>query len=185
MAVLKKTKGITTKQRNSIVVICVFVLILIPCILWFSNLRMQEPGNTSYKGDSYTFYYPTGWSMNKSMMANIPGGTELFLQPPNPFPPKTPNVTIEVASDNPTNMSDMTDAFRVFKYAKSAALVDGVTAQKYTTTVDASEGVLHSTAYVFEVKGKIYLIALGYKQQSVDLQLESEFNQIITSFKAQ
>ncbi|HSX09073.1 MAG TPA: PsbP-related protein [Candidatus Saccharimonadales bacterium] len=185
MAVVKKTNGVSIKQRNIIIAVCVCVLLLIPAILWLSNFHSQEPGTTAYQGDSYSFSYPTGWSIRKSEISNIPGGTELFIQPPNAIPPKTPNVTIEVATDNPTNVSHMTDAFRIFNYEKEETIIGGVNAWKYTKVVSASEGVLHSTAYVFESKGKVYLIALGYKQQAPDPQLESEFNHIVNSVTTQ
>jgi len=116
-------------------------------------------------------------------MQNVKG-TAFFLAPLNSGPPKTPHVYVEVAPANPTSIKDMTDTYSIFKYTKTDAVVDGVSAQKYTTIVPSSEGVLHSIAYVFVAKGNIYLIQLGYKQQATDTQLENEFSQIVTTFSA-
>ncbi len=180
MAVVKnKTTNIASKLRL-VIVVCILILVAVPLTIGLLGYK-NKAGLTSYQGNSYTFYYPKGWTRSQSEMSDI-NGTEFFLQPPAAAPPKTPHVIIEVAPATLTAVSDITDPFTIFKYAKTNTVVNGVTAQKFTTIVPSSEGVLHSIAYIFEANGKIYLIALGYKQEATDTELENEFLQIVTDF---
>jgi len=177
-------KGTTAvKKMHITIVVCILLIFLIPFSIWLLNIKSKNFDLNSYHGTSYTFYYPKSWTITKSGMQIIKG-TAFYLAPPHSGPPKTPHVYIEVAPANPTSISDMTDAFIVFKYTKTTTMVDGVDAQRYSTIVPSSEGVLHSIAYIFVVKGNIYLIKLGYKQQATDSQLENEFVQIVTTFAA-
>lgn len=184
MAVAKKNDQKSVRRTNRIIIgVFVLILLLIPLILWFLGHNNKSSNLVSYSGNTYTFYYPKGWTTIESAMQNV-NGTAFLLQPPNPDPSKTPHVYVEIAPANTNSIRDMTDAFHVFKYTETNTVVDGVNAQKYFEIVPSSEGVLHSIAYVFIVKGNIYLIKLGYKQQEVDSQLESQFTQIVTTFSA-
>lgn len=181
MQIIKKSNQKKGKQTNRIIiVVCIIILLVIPLTLWLLN-----SGNSSnliaYKGDSYTFYYPKGWTLTKNQMQDL-NGTIFFLAPADSAPPKTPHVYVEVAQENDASINAMTQAFHVFNYKQTKVVVDGVQAQKYTEIVNSSEGTLHSTAYVFAVKGNLYLLELGYKQQAEDSQLEDEFTNIVTTF---
>ena len=176
----QKTIGSMIKNRFGLVM-GIIILLLIPLFLLLVRNTEKNSHMAIYQDDTSSFSYPKEWTIRKMAMSNIQG-TELFLQPPNAAEPKTPHVIIEVAAANPTSLSDMTDPFTIFHYTKTDAVVSGMHVQKYTNVVHAAEGVLHSTAYVFEAKGNIYLIELGYKQQQSDPQLENDFLQILTSF---
>lgn len=177
---LYKNKTNSEWKKRIIILLCVVILILIPVTLWIFVIGKVN-GFTKYQGNSYSFYYPNTWTVTNSPLQRVPG-TELYLQPVDGGPPETPHVTIEIASDNPNSVSNLIDPFIVFKYLKSYSTIQGIRAAKFTTIVAASEGVLHSTAYVVENNGTIYVIGLSYKKQSADTTLETEFSQLLDTF---
>lgn len=177
-----KQKKLNAKRLITIIVVCI-VLLLIPLGIWllgFSNMT-QHNNFSSYQTKTYTFYYPKNWTVTKSAMTNV-NGTAYFLQPSVTNLQKSTHAFVEVAPANPSSINDMTDAFTTFKYTETDTAVNGIKAQKYTNVVPSSEGVLHSIAYVFISKNNIYLIKLGYKQNTTDSQLEDEFRQIVNTF---
>jgi hypothetical protein len=175
------TKNFNTSPLAKIVIVFVIVvLIAIPVAFW-KVAHDQNAAFIFYHGNSYSFSYPKSWTLKKTDRDDT-GGAEFFLQPPDAAPPETPFVVIDVAPATETAISKLTDSFTIFKYAKTTSTVNGFSAQKFTNVVHASEGVFHSTAYVFQAKGNIYLISLGYKQETPDTELEGEFGQIVATF---
>ena len=174
----KRNKG--NLRIKVIIAVCVLILLFIPYAIFFLR-NSDKTGLASYKGESYTFFYPKNWTMKKTDRSDI-NGTEFFLQPPHAAPPETPYVLIDEASATQTAESKLTDPFIIFKYKRTDATVNGISTQKYTNVVHAAEGVFHSTAYVFETKGHVYLITVGYKQEVPDTELENEFSQIVSNF---
>ncbi|MGH7203638.1 MAG: hypothetical protein ACREHC_04310 [Candidatus Levyibacteriota bacterium] len=139
---------------------------------------------TSYEdtnGD--TLYYPKTWTENKSEMSNKKG-TIFLLQPGNPSPQTNPHITVEVVDANLSSIGDLTSEFGIFGYKKTKQIISGNTATKYQRPLPTPQGTLHSTAYIYEKNGTIYLFKLGYKQDAIDQQLEDEFTQIATNFSA-
>ncbi|MGI8419176.1 MAG: hypothetical protein ACR2LN_00870 [Candidatus Levyibacteriota bacterium] len=128
-------------------------------------------------------YYPKSWTENKSEMSNHKG-TIFLLQPENPSSQTNPHITVEVVDANLSSIGDLTSEFGIFGYKKTKEIIGGNTATKYQRPIPTPQGTLHSTAYIYEKSGTIYLFKLGYKQDIVDQQLEDEFTQIATNFSA-
>ena len=172
------------KQRSGgkvfVIGIIILILIVIPLVLWGIG-HNQKASYASYQEDSYTFYYPKNWTIRKQDRSDI-NGVEFFLQPPDAAPPETPHVTIDVAPKTQAAIDRLTAPFIIFQYTKNSSVVNGIPTQKYTNIVHSSEGVLHATAYVFQGKGNVYLVSLGYKQDVPDTQLENEFSTILSTF---
>lgn len=166
-----------------VLVLLIVILVAIPVAFW-KVAHDKNAAFTSYHGDSYAFMYPKNWTFKKTERSDT-GGSELFLLPPDAAPPESPNVIIDVAPATQDAISRLTDSFIIFKYTKTDATVAGFPAEKYTTVVHASEGVLHSIGYVFQAKGNIYVILLEYKQETADIQLESQVARIVTTFTSQ
>jgi|SRR5579872_1549947 len=178
------TKNFNTSLVVKIVLVFVIViLVAIPVAFW-KVAHDQQKAYVTYHGDSYSFAYPQSWTIKKTDRSDT-SGKEFFLLPPDAAPPESPNIIIDVAPATQTAVSKLTDPFTIFNYTKADVTVDGLSAEKYTTIVHASEGVLHSTAYVFQAKGNIYLIVLEYKQDTPDTELENEFGQILNTITTQ
>jgi hypothetical protein len=173
------------KQKNwelPLVIVVLVALVVLPLLFWLMR-HNETRGMHAYNSNDYTFYYPDGWTININQRSDT-NGTEYFLQPPDAAPPKTPHVTIDVAPAIQSAISTLTAPFSVFHYSETSTTVDGITAEEYTTIVPASEGVLHSIAYVFQTDNNIYVISLGYKQQATDTELENQFGKIVNTINA-
>lgn len=136
---------------------------------------------SSYDDPKYTLYYPKTWVQSKSEMTDKTG-TVYLLQPQDSSLPSHPHMTVEVVDAKLKSIADMSPEFAVFGYKKTTETLNGTTATKYQRTIPSSEGTLHSTAYLYQKNGTIYLFKLGYKQDAVDSELENEFAQVAGAF---
>lgn len=190
MAEIKKKDTYTSKNSRIIIIVCVIILVLIPVLIWALGHRSKAPSSTppsstseltTYQGNGYTLDYPKGWRESES---GVPegAGEVVYIQPPNADPTVNPHVIVKITPATETEVERMELSYKLLNYQKEDATVDGVSAQKYTHVLQSVHGPFHSIAYVFQKKGNIYLIELGYTQTNKDPQLENEFTQIVNNF---
>lgn len=189
MAVIKKNTNQISWNPRIVIAVCVLILILIPCMIWFLgyNDKTSTPPESNLvtdQGSSYTFSYPKAWSESKSGVVDS-SGEVLYIQPPNADATVNPHVIIKITPITQKALETTNLAYTLLKYNKADVTIDGVSGQKYTQVLQSVHGPFHSIAYVFQSNGNLYLIESGYTQQNTDPQFENEFNQIVTNFKFQ
>lgn len=193
----KKQTIFNSNHRTAIVIIgCIVVLVLLPTVMWLISLHHSKKTTNensapvastndfvAYQGNGYTLHYPRDWKESKS---GVPEGSGevVYLQPPNTDPIVNPHVIVKITPATKTEVARMELSYKLLNYQKEDATVDGVSAQKYTHVLQSVHGPFHSIAYVFQKKGNIYFIELGYTQTNKDPQLENEFTQIVNDFSS-
>lgn len=132
-----------------------------------------------YDGNSYTFFYPKYWIQNTQKQNN---STETIFQPSS-NPNEKSYISIEILNAQHTSIDYITNIFKALHYLETPSEVNGIKAKKYSAILQVTNGKLHSIAYVFQKNQKVYFFKLEYIQPYVNLQLETQFNQVVNSFK--
>ncbi len=183
--------ALTSKRvlSKKVIVAGIVVLVALPLILGVlsgnkqslptqkqSNVK-EKPATTTILGSSYALYYPSSWKAQS--------GKDVYL-----FLPSTTqksgneHIVVQIVDEKQIPLSHVTAGYVILKYQKrEIALPSGITADKYSLVYPASEGILHSIAYVYVVNGTIYHFKLGYTGEAANPQLESAFSQLVTSFR--
>jgi len=138
----------------------------------------------TYRGDTYTVSYPTGWTTKETTLDNGEG-TVVTFSPEQVNAGQSERMSVEALSTQTTSVGTITRIFTVLQYTQTNTTVAGINAMKYTAILPAQNSKLHSTAYLLQKKGKIYVLKHEYDQEETNTSLEDQFNQFVASFSVE
>ncbi len=138
----------------------------------------------TYRGDTYTVSYPTGWMTKKTTLDNDEG-TIVTFSPEQVNAGQFERMSVETLNSQITTIGTLTQMFTILQYTQTNTTVAGINAMKYTAILPEQNSKLHSTAYVLQKNGKIYVLKLEYDQEETNTSLEDQFNQFIASFSVE
>ena len=133
-----------------------------------------------YKGDGYQISYPPDLIAKPGIIST--GGTALLLSG------KSSNgvdytIEIQITSSSATPIENVSNIFKGLGYQESQVIISNLDARKFSGHIGDGLPALQETAIIFENRGKVYKIQLGYTSSEKNDLIEQTFMNILSTFK--
>lgn len=144
----------------------------------------ETPGSVyEYTGNYFQISFPVG---SFTVSGNKDNGQDHIVLEHNATPSGSFSyaIDIQVQPSSELPLSQITNIFDSYKFAKSNITVSGVGATKYKGAITGTNSVSHDTVVVFSNQSLTYKLQLTYKTQEENQEAENAFNRILASFRA-
>lgn len=131
-----------------------------------------------YKNSLYSFIYPQGFNASPTIVEGNAGGVVVTSAD------KKVKIEVQIYNTQNTSIDKIDQTFKALGYKSSDKIISGeYDAREYEGELNMGEAHLHESAVVVEYENKIYKLQMTYNSPSVNLQGESAFDLIISTFK--
>lgn len=146
-----------------------------------SAITNQTENWKDYKNSNFSLKYPPDWER----VEDWPQGTLLVVQPTKTQTSTPSRVAVEINDASRVSVGSMSAGLSALHFKMQAGSIAGLPAKKFSGVINFPGKIIHNNAYLLEHNGKIYYIKLSYQQTGVDLKLEEQFGQIVSTFNFQ
>ena len=92
-------------------------------------------------------------------------------------------IEIQITSSSATPVENVSNVFRGLGYQESQIIISNLDARKFSGHIGDGLSALQETAIIFENRGKVYKIQLGYTSSEKNDLIEQTFMNILSTFK--